>query len=162
MRAPNPTTVPSGVMDGKKGKGKGKTIRFKGLTLRSKSIAAGLGESNSRCLTGLQADISGAPRLDITGQRGNKVIVGQVGSVGLDSWDIAHALSKSDSVTKANLRCPNTSIFTYSVTSCHTCPENRHCCFSMADAKPATRAAVHWPKCRRYHERYKRRRGGVY
>lgn len=43
MKAPNPTTTPMGVMEGKK-KGKGKTIRFKGLTLRSKSIAAGLSE----------------------------------------------------------------------------------------------------------------------
>jgi hypothetical protein len=44
---------------------------------------------------GCSADNIGAPRLDITGGRQSKAIVGQVGNVGLDSWDIAHALSES-------------------------------------------------------------------
>lgn len=141
MRAPNPTTVPAGVMDGKQGKGKGKTIRFKGLTLRSKSIAAGLGEFHlAESQHAACADDAGAPRLDIPGQMRSKVIVGQVGNVGLDSWDIAHALSTSrrdlDGMVLTS-RCSISSLLAYPLASSHTRSTDRFSWRIMAHAKSA-------------------------
>ncbi|ORY32506.1 hypothetical protein BCR39DRAFT_557496 [Naematelia encephala] len=80
--APNPTTVPKGAFTSKK-KTPGKSIRFKGLTLRSRSIRAGLE----------------APKLDIKGLMKTPIVIGQAPGSPLGSWDIAHAMSVQSQVS---------------------------------------------------------------